>query len=768
MKKIRALLQKPLVFLASVVAFSVVCVYPSFRWSVDIPSKKIAFIALDDTSALGKATNRLKYQYLEEFLQKDLCDKGLPGFKLRYFSFKNEDLKRLHQIYDSIAQDPNIALVVDNTHGVHLTSAQRIIREHNIPVIALTADRNANRVLREYADFQGNAVFLKPSDNWPKYFHQFIRQVQHYKDTIGFISEYDYKLDTVYEDLFGEYNLQDLAGDVGEGAEKEENLMSQFTEKNTHWDKERLFHDIRTYNKRVFLFSVHDDNLKHFKNEDGKTLPWLPDDACSVFGLDMSQPEFRAMAVKAPRTKFYRLSTEPEKFSLELEERFDAFKKARFQVEAENPRFRQDFQNIAEAESLILGLMDDKTLFKISSIPDTILRKHRRDERAYFSYLFRQKDQLKVFGKGKLFQFDSDQILLKPPTFSYFLGDQERICPHQITPQDSSTIPSLHVVIGQVDIKDIDVRHNLFNCNMKYWIAAPKDYLDKKESDSYINFNLAQTKDSKTELISSDTIYNDAVQVIRMFELSGQMFYKYNTRNFPFDDQAINIPISALGPSNKIRITFDASRIDNPMPGADEELHVNGWHWPHDKAHMAASLESFYVREFKSLDPIASGSEPKQEEYQTLGIRVNVVRDRWGAWLMVVLPLLIFGLIPTILVTQTREEARYAAIREQIISIVITVALFGYNLVSIAPETDGLNRAFIMLALAFFSNLNCYLFALVMGRFHVWKQEHRVWARQLKRYFPIVWRTVFVLLYLSLLKYPSWVFPEANGFLYNI
>ena len=153
----------------------------------------VGFNYLDDEK--GKGNNYLDSLYivgLQTYLTRlnERVDPNLYPVEYRLKTYQCDyKADTIPQIYESIAADTSIALVIDNTWGKYIRNAAPIIRDR-LPVISISADQNR-------LDFRKNAIFLQPNDPQPNYFVQFIDKVLK-KKSVGFVTECDYLLHNLF------------------------------------------------------------------------------------------------------------------------------------------------------------------------------------------------------------------------------------------------------------------------------------------------------------------------------------------------------------------------------------------------------------------------------------------------------------------------------------------------------------------------------------------------------------------------------------------
>ena len=100
-------------------------------------------------------------------------------------------------------------------------------------------------------------------------------------------------------------------------------------------------------------------------------------------------------------------------------------------------------------------------------------------ERGPLVQYFQKLRDRKIAILNELYEFDSACILKKEPTFSQTEGGKTRSYPTQIN-TSGNPIPNLRVGIDVIDINEIDVKKNTFDCNLLYWVIADSQYINKE------------------------------------------------------------------------------------------------------------------------------------------------------------------------------------------------------------------------------------------------------------------------------------------------
>ena len=603
--------------------------------------------------------------YLKELNAKDYgAEYQLKPYQC---NFKEDTIQSL---YAAIAADTNVVLVIDNTWGRHIRHAAETIKGR-LPVIATNADQNQ-------LDFGHNALFLDPNDPQPFYLIKFIKEVLKV-GRIGFISETDYLLHGRFSSLIQEHNLPcDTLVQL---------LQSRYIN-NNEVPKEyaaALERDLlREFSKpepSVILLNTHAGYgnlvmrfLQKTKGLPRKTIIGLP--GVTDIGdkaLEQITHEQGHTIIRFDNSS-EALPLEVYKFKKELSKKFPA--KLFNQSNTDNTLRRcYAAMNIFEA-ALISGITGRSGLV------------------GYFQNLRDRK--IAIF--NELYEFDSTCILKKEPTFSETEGGKTRSCPTQIN-TSGMPIPNLRVGIDVIDINEIDVKKNTFDCNLLYWVIADSQYINK---EGYIDFDNISSEEANRYRIAEE---HDGRYIVRIYRISGKFLGQFETFDFPFDHHEVKIPITALSSSDKIKISFDYSRLQ--IKDKKKDFYFNDWRTDE----YFVTLDNQLTNALGSLDKITFDTLDRAkylEKYKSLNVRLNVSRRPWGSIILIIVPFLMFSALPIFVLIFHRSN--FEEVGELIITSFLATVAYSINLVQLSPTTDSMNRAYLFLLLTLGINFFCFLY----------------------------------------------------------
>jgi hypothetical protein len=642
------------------------------------PVRYVAYVGfnhLDNNPASN--SDQIAIQALEMYLDRlNRNDSIGCVLKLRIFDcFFDEN--KIPVIYDSIAADPDIALVVDNSWGKHLKNAREKIVQHQIPVMALNADQNT-------LDYGNNAVFLDPNDPQALYMVRFIRQVLK-AQRVGFILEPDYKLSERFARLLRENGLE--FDTVATFMQSDYQTTTEIPENKRAEVAQQLRTRLANCRDTVLLVNAHTgfgnavmDCLLENKLNGPKKIFGLPN---SGAGGDA-----RAEEISKKGHIIYRFENSNE-----------ALPRALYHDKKEiMARFQPgQLLNNQGLDANLRRCFDAMGLFKTALLQGF-------NDRATISAWFRGFAKRKIAVESELYEFDSVGILKHEPNFSEIRNGKNRSCAIQLN-IDGDTIPNLRVGLDVIDINEIDVKNNTFDCNLLYWVIADSSEIKK---ESYIGFDNISSNEADKEEVG--TKYDDNY-VIKIYRVSGKFLADFESFDFPFDKHEIIIPISALSSSKEIKVSFDISRLQ--INDKKRVFKFNDW----DTGDYYVTLDNQLANQFASVDKVnLDPDDPARylEKYKNLNVRLQVSRRPWGAIILIILPFLMFCILPIFMLFF--HKISFEEVGELIITSFLAAVAYSINLVQLSPTTDSMNRAYLFLLLTLAVNFLCFLFVTYVDK----------------------------------------------------
>lgn len=652
------------------------------RQQPDRPTLTIAYVGFHYYNLEQSKSRDFADQVFVAALQrhlKEINDNSAYGAKYRLKVFDcNFREDSIPIIYRAIAADPNIALVLDNTWGKHIKNARAIIQEHNLPVIALSADRNS-------VNF-GPTLFLEPNDPQPLYLIKFIKDVlrQH---SVGFITEPDYLLNERFKTLRCEPECSLTFTPLAQ-------MEQRVYEKDAQMKGDAVAREIAAQLDRnlpgcpdsVILLNAHsglgNQVFRYFRSHTvaPKTIIGLP----GVTNL----PDSVLDAISRRGHTIITLESNNDIFPRELYEK------------------EQELRNSPDTAYLKKNYRNQlRRCFDAMNIFETALQKgnyHRGSLSDYFAGLKGEKVSI----ANQLYEFDTTLVLRRDPSFSQRTRGKNRSYPVQIN-TDGRPIPNLQVGLDIIDIGDIDIKKNAFECNLLYWVIAHKSQI---QYESYIDFDNITANEAKKEFIAQQYDKDDSSFVVKIYRVSGKFSSEFEAFDFPFDRHELTIPISALSSSNDLRINFDYSRL---LGKSRDKFKFSDW----DTDAYFVTLDNKVTNRLGALDRIDTTDQKKTnylEKYKSLNVHLAVSRRPWGALILIILPFLMFSMLPLFMLFFHRIS--FEDIGELIITSFLAAVAYSINLVQLSPTTDSLNRAYLFLLLALAINFLCFLYVTYKDR----------------------------------------------------
>ncbi len=589
-----------------------------------------------------------------------------------------------------MAADTNIALVVDNTWGRYIRHADTMIRT-GLPVIALSADQNQ-------LDFGDYALFLGPSDPQPNFLIQFIDTVLTTKH-VGFVTECDYLLHQRFVESMQRNGL----------TYDSVCLWQRSYIRNREVPSDSVVTMRRSLRKLlnrpemdVILLNTHTgygDSIMRFLEEEP-----LPPRTFVGVQTTLTDQELEQISRKRHHI-FIRYVTGDEALPEEV-----YFDKKTIKTQYPNPFIRQETANTSKAQREYEKKREkqaDNTVrrcFDAMNIFESALRAGARNRAQLASYFKNSLKDRKVTLFNELYAFDKQLILKQDPNFEEVREGTTRSCPIQIN-SEGGPIPDLRVGIDVVDINDINVRENTFDCNLLYWVIVDSNYIEK---EGYIDFANISSEEVNRYLIAEE---HEGNYTVRIHRISGKFLGNFKSFDFPFDRHELIIPISALTSSNKIKISFDYSRLQ--VRDKIKEFEMNDW----NTEEYYVTLDNQITNALGSPNKVTfdPNDEAKYlEKYKTLNVHLRVSRQPWGAIILIVLPFLMFSALPIFMLFF--HKASYEEVGELIITSFLATVAYSINLVQISPATDSMNLAYIFLMMTLGINFFCFIYVTYIDR----------------------------------------------------
>lgn len=654
-------------------------------------TKKIKYIAY-----VGRYTNQAdsipcskqplnKFDLMHEVtLKKYLQELELPHTELQLKTFDcRKDGTVSDSIYKEIAKDPDILAVIDNTWGQHISKCAATIKENNIPIIAINADRN------EY-DFGKNAIFTGSQDNVPHDIVAYTSKVLN-KKKINFISEADYGLHNTYIKAFSENGIT---------------INKLFTvngKKFTDEDSVRLYSEIDNYFKKnpaeentLLVLSVHAD---------------IGNDLINYINKRFSKIHLLGHAYIVNTSFLTKFGTKNQNDLILVSNPTDALTKKLYNdIEYLKKTYPDYFKNTNHP--LFVGRCHDAIEMlrnKFDHVPDTSTLS-KKDFASYFSTLPNQI----VREEDNIYQFDSILNLVPEIFFTQYENGRFHSCPLQLN-EYREVIPNLFFGMEISDIYNINMDENSFTSDFYYWIKLDSN---TRDAEKYIIFQNMKQNESSKELIFEKT---DGSTIYKLYKISGIFYVNYELEKYPFDRQEIFIRAEILSPSNKLKVSFDQKSFDLDSNKVDK-FKITEW-----------NKLKYYVTVDNEIN-LGMYGDPDMEdeklyEFKNIYFRLNVERKQTTPLLEIVLPLVLIGLISISLLFI--KDISFENLGEVSIGVFMSIVAFSISFSASTPSADNLTKADYLFWLTFIVVLLNFMVVILVNAIYEPEEVKNIDIRKL-------------------------------------
>lgn len=684
-------------FILSLFAIAVLCF--SCGRSDKKNVKYIAYIGrytdIKDTSSTPKES---KFDKLHEVaLQQYLSNVDLPYTRLELKTFDcQKDGSVSAAVYDSIAADSNIVAVIDNTWGQEIKFCASAIKEKNIPVISINADRNNG-------DFGANAIFTGNNDNVPLDIAAFARKILKV-NKINFISEEDYPLHENYLRIFRKkgiavnkmFTLQGKSFETADSVAFYNELSAFYA---SHPEEEGTLLVINVHvgvgNHLIDYIDRHFNHLKIL----GHTYILNPGHV-KKFG-DKNNNELIV------------ISSPTDALSQQLTADIDQLKESYPQY-LENPNHPMFIQRCYDAVELI------KNKFKFQT--DTF-ELHKSDFVDYFHSLKNSS----IVTETKIYEFDSLLTIIPELYFTEYSSGKLNSYPLQLN-REREVIPNLFFGMEIVDIYNIDVNSNSFTSDFYYWIKLDSN---NRDAEKFIIFQNMKQNESSQELVFEKT---DGSTIYKLYKVSGIFYVNCQLKEYPFDEQELFIRAEILSPSNKLKVSFDQKSFSLDKKTIDK-FKITEW-----------EKTRFYVTVDNEISMGMHGdpdiNQEELNEFKNIYFRLDVARNPTGPLLEIILPLLLIGLISISLLFM--RDITFDALGEVSIGVFMAIVAFSISFSASTPKSNELTKADLLFWLTFVVVFVNFMIVIVLNALY---KEDRVREMNIRKivlslgifYFILVW-----------------------------
>ncbi len=603
---------------------------------------------------------------LKKYLSELSAKLPYTDLQLKTFDCQKDGLVS-DSIYKEIAKDPSIVAVIDNTWGQHISKCAQTIKDNNIPLIAINADRN------EY-DFGTSSIFTGSQDNIPYDIVAYITKVLH-TNKINFISEADYGLHDTYIKAFNENNItinktfflngkafskadsiklyDDIDGYFKQHPLEENTLM--VISVHTDVGNKLINYLNKRFNKLHALghaYIINPSNLQKFgvNNKNDLIIISNPTDALTkTIYNDIAE-------LKSEYPSYFTNTNHP----LFVERCYDAVE-----------MLRNKFEHVADTSTL---------------------------SKADFTSYFRKLPNQIVREQDEIYQFDSILNLVPEIFFTEYNAGRFHSCPLQLN-EYREVIPNLFFGMEISDIYNINMDENSFTSDFYYWIKLDSN---NRDAEKYIIFQNMKQNESSKELIFEKT---DGSTIYKLYKVSGIFYVNYELEQYPFDSQEIFVRAEILSPATKLKVSFDQKSFDLDTSKIDK-FKITEW-----------EKVKYYVTVDNEINLGMYGDpdmeEEKLYEFKNIFFRLNVKRKRTTPLLEIVLPLVLIGLISLSLLFI--KDISFENLGEVSIGVFMSIVAFSISFSASTPSADNLTKADFLFWLTFIIVLLNFMVVIIVN-----------------------------------------------------
>lgn len=637
------------------------------------PTKYIALIAKisnQQNSEEKKSTTALAIEKALKFYLKQINESQEYPYKLELKVFDNcNDGGRNRWVYKNIiAKEDKYLLAIDFSWGKHLKKAYDVIRDSKVPVITINPDHNN-------LDFGGHALFVNNDDDVPLDLSSFVKNALHI-DSLNFISEIDYPLHEVFKNCFDSLgiHLKTTIGFLGESVHNNLNYQPVFNQIDSlvasHKSKEKL----------TILFNTH--------NANGDTI------------LKYIDNKYSNITVIGP--VYFTKLTNDNDFGVDNGNEMIVINRPK---EALSKRLYKDLQKLKKLHPTFfdggLGPICVKRSFDAIALLKYSLGKiknKKNPSKSDLIELFKKASSLEIVGEEDLYQFNTQNSVVKELVFSNMKNGKMISYTMQLNSK-REVIPNLFFGMEIQDIFDLDVNSNSFSADFYYWIKV--DTADK-HVESYISFQNMKQSESTKELVIEEMKDNI---LYRLYRVSGKFFVEYDLRNYPHDEQEIDIIVEILRPIDDVKISFDKESFVQDTTLL-ERFKVPGW----EKSQYFVTVNNMITKSMRG-DPTHNNGE--LNKFKTFYFSLDVKRNWLSGFLEIILPLAMISFISIGLLFT--KDISFMTLGEVSVGTFLGIIAFSISLSETTPSTSYLTKADLLFWLSFITNFISFMVVIVLN-----------------------------------------------------
>ena len=470
--------------------------------------------AIDD---LDDMNNIILKQYLGDL-------ENIYDLKIKFTSKKISDYKKdtLVDVFNS-----DVDLIIDNRNGEQFAKSQKLIEDSNIPVIALNADRND----RKYNDA---TCFLGSADTNPEFIAAYVKKVLK-KDSVRFISEYNYPLHKKYLEQFDLNGIKVIQMDTM--LHKNVNKISSTDSTDFYTDFYKNAELIQNRSEIPIVLNSHRtwgvSILKNLNKTKNDFTIILPEHTISSLKNDEIYPADNSSLIVLTTPS----NATPRRAAIDLL-RFRSKNSAKFK--------RVNAHFFIKQSLIVKDILDEIINTNLEDIKGLDTSKKR-------DLIFKKLTQLKggnLQTDNLIYSFTENLEIDREFVFTKFDKDGFFTLPIQI---GKSLKPIFTISLGlQIDdVYNIDVKKGTFNADFKYWVRSDSTLISEGDN---VQIKDLRYHESYIDLLSEEYVNND---IFRLYKVLGKFNANFDYKEYPFDTQEINISLETINLQQNAVVSID-------------------------------------------------------------------------------------------------------------------------------------------------------------------------------------------------------------------
>jgi hypothetical protein len=227
--------------------------------------------------------------------------------------------------------------------------------------------------------------------------------------------------------------------------------------------------------------------------------------------------------------------------------------------------------------------------------------------------------------------------------------------------QKREPMPNVHVGFRDLRIRDISIDSGTFRAEFDYWLrdreskstadaSTPSDATLSASPSTSPTLQLVDFKpDAGTETtlgaLGQRLLATTTVGVLRQrtFHVSGTFSASLNGRTYPFDHHRLRIELQAWNPDNQLHVSTEQ---------LTKQPEVDGWS-------VGDDYVALHSRETNPALPLSSFQTSESSQFDTISISIDVRRNLWNAFLLIVFPLglLVLASVAVLFIKFTEDKS---------------------------------------------------------------------------------------------------------------